>query len=175
MKASKLYQLYIIIGIIFFISCSSNKEEEECMKTVTIPQFYTVGDHIYRYDVEQEVPCDAVLITEPVNIEPPLLEGFTYEVLRFEYTSDTGNNTSRLEFEIKLNNPNNYSVQGIPYFTLSSDDVVYTTNYANLLKVPCTTLNANSSCTVTLDLEENRAVGFPSSLELVTVKYYLTE
>ena len=86
--------------MICFFSCSSN--EEECIKTVTIQQFYTVGNEIHSYNQEIDIPCGVNELTEPVNIEPPLLDGFSYEVINFEYTSDTGNNTTRLQFEIKL-------------------------------------------------------------------------
>jgi hydroxyacyl-ACP dehydratase HTD2-like protein with hotdog domain len=35
----------------------------------------------------------------------------TYEVLIFEYTPDTGNNSSRFHYEIKYTNPNNVAIK----------------------------------------------------------------
>ena len=162
--------LYIMIC---FFSCSSN--EEECIKTVTIQQFYTVGNEIHSYNQEIDIPCGVNEVTEPVNIEPPLLDGFSYEVINFEYTSDTGNNTTRLQFEIKLKNSNNYPAKGFPYFTVSIDGLESSTKYANFLNNSCGIIKANSSCTVILDIEESHVFGIPNSIELIDVKYYLTK
>lgn len=171
---SKYYKIILLLFAISVVSCSSNKQDD-CMKTITIPQFYTLENQTYRYDIEQEVPCDTELITEPVSIVPPKLEGFTYEVISFKYTSDTGNNSTKLEFEIKLNNPKGYSVKGFPYFTIKSDSTEFSTKYTGLLTSSCTTISGNSSCTVTLSREENRDLGFANSFELLNVEYYLTK
>ncbi|WGH76688.1 hypothetical protein P8625_05890 [Tenacibaculum tangerinum] len=172
-KRLEYYKILLVFFVVIAVGCSSN-DDEDCVKTITIPQFYIVWNQTYRYDIEQEVPCDVEEIIEPIKIAPLLLEGFTYEVVRFEYTPDTGNNTSRLQFEIKLNNPNNYAVNGVAYFRILSDDLEFSTNYENLVNPPCTTLEANSSCTVTLDVEENRDLGYANSFELLDVEYYIT-
>jgi hypothetical protein len=39
------------------------------------------------------------------------IENVTYEVLIFEYTPDTGNNSSRFHYEIKYTNPNNVAIK----------------------------------------------------------------
>ncbi len=165
--------LLLTCFIMVLYNCSSN-EDKECLKTITIPQFYWAGNQLYRYDIEQEVPCDLELSTEPVNIEPPSLENFTYELISFEYISNTGNNTSKLSFEVKLNNLNSYSVKGVPYFTMLIDGVEFSTTYAEFLSPSCKSILANSSCTVSVEIEENRDVGFANSIEILEVEYYLT-
>ncbi len=164
----------LFLTLIFF-SCSS--KDDDCTKTISIPQIYSVDNQTFSYSyINQEVPCDVLDNQDSVVIEPPKLDNFTYEVLNFNYTPDTGNNTSRLQFEIKLNNNNNTSVNGFPYFTLLSDGIEFSTNYGSFLIPPCNSLDANSSCTVLLELEENHGtIGFANSIQLLDVKYYLTD
>ena len=164
--------LFILITVLFF-SCGSN---DDCMKTIIIPQFYYVNNQSYSYNTTQEVPCDFPEPNEPELTTPPLLENFTYEVLNFTFTPDTGNNTSRLQFEIKLNNNNNYSVTGVPILTLVSNGVLeFSTNYySNYASIPCFGIDANSYCILTYDKEESLGSGELNSLTLKNVKYYLT-
>jgi hypothetical protein len=103
------------------------------------------------------------------------LENFTYEVLNFTFTPDTGNNTSRLQFEIKLNNNNNYSVTGVPILTLVSNGILeFSTSYSNDASIPCFGIDANSHCILTYDKEESLDYGAANSLTLKNVKYYIT-
>tara|TARA_R110000751_G_scaffold241576_2_gene342034 strand:- start:17 stop:493 length:477 start_codon:yes stop_codon:yes gene_type:complete len=156
----------------FIFSCGSN--DDDCTKTITIPQVYFVGNQSYSYDTTQEVSCDFPEPEDPVITEPPVLENFTYEVLFFTYTQDTGNNTSRLEFEIKLNNNNNFLVEGVPILTIMSDDLLFSGSYSNNASIPCYSLDANSSCILTFEAEDSLDLGVANSLQLLDVKYYLT-
>ncbi len=161
-----------ILLLLLVVSCSS--DDKNCTKTIEIPQVYIFNNQTYSYNTTQEVACDFPEPQNAITIEPPVLEGFTYEVLSFVYTPDTGNDTSRLQFEIKLINNSTESVSGYPVFTLLNDNIQFSTNYANIITPPCNSLNANSSCIVTLDVEENHILGYPNSVELLNVEYYLT-
>ena len=174
---NKINQLLGLLLICFlFVNCSES-ENEDCTKTITIPQFYIVNGQTYSYDTTQEVPCDLPDIEEPQQIDsPPELENFMYEIIQFEFISDTGNNTSRLQFEIKLINNNNVSVNGFPYLTIKSDGLEFSTSYSSEATEPCLRLPANSFCIMTFDKEFpiDPNLGTPSSMELLEVVYYLT-
>ena len=169
---TNFYKRTFLLTIVLFIcSCSSN---DNCVKTITIPQFYLINNQSYSYDITQEVPCDVEELNEPLNIAPPKLENFSYEILVFEYTPDTGNNTSRLQMEIKLINSNNFKVKGFPYFTIKTDDLEFSTNYSSLATSSCLELNANSNCVFNLDLEESLDLGILNNPQLINVEYILT-
>lgn len=166
-----------VLALSFFIisSCSENNDDD-CTKTITIPQIYFVNNQSYNYDIEQDVPCDFEEPTEPEITDPPELENFSYEVLKFLFTPDTGNDTSRLEIEIVLDNNNNYDVTGVPVFTTSSGGLQGTgSGYVNDASQPCLSISANASCIFIYDVEEsNIAIPPDTTIELLDVKYYLT-
>ncbi|WP_052467027.1 hypothetical protein [Psychroserpens damuponensis] len=168
----KPMSLIAIIYVLFLFSCGSN--DDDCTKIITIPQTYFAGNQYYTYDITQEVSCDFPEPEDAVTIEPPRLENFTYEILFFTYTPDTGNNTSRLEFEIKLNNNNGYAVEGVPILTINSDGLVHTGSYSNNASVPCYSINANSSCILTFEAEDSLDLGASNTVELLNVEYFLT-
>lgn len=172
MKKLLKFPLLFITAIAVF-SCSSN-DDEDCMKTITIPQYYVVNNQSYSYDVTQEVPCDAPEPTEPKQIAPPKMENFSYEVRSWIFTPDTGNNTWRLQFEIEINNPNDYAVSGVPVLTVDIDGLQTTSSFSNNASVPCYEISANSGCVLTFDQEESLDVAQVESIELLKVQYYLT-
>lgn len=175
MKMNKLLKFpALFVTAVLVFGCSSNGSDEDCMKTITIPQFYYVNNQSYSYDITQEVSCDTPEPTEPKQIEPPRLENFSYEVLKFEFTPDTGNNTSRLQFEIKLTNPNSYAVTGVPVLTVDVDGLQTTGSFSQNASNPCYEIAANSSCILTYDQQESRDVVIIESYELVDVQYYIT-
>lgn len=163
----------LFILILLMTSCGS--KDDECTKMVAIPEFYIADNVIQKQEVLQEMPCD---FPEPdKNKLPPELGNFSYEVLYFTYIPDTGNNTSQLKFEIKLNNGNNYPVEGMPYLTTRSEELEVTGPYSHSASNPCHSIAANSSCILTFDKEYpiKPDVGGPSFMELVTVKYYVVK
>ena len=166
--------LFLAATILILFSCPSDDGDDECTKTITIPQYYIVGNQTYDYETTMEVPCNFPDPGEPELIDPPALENFTYEVLNFNFTPDTGNNTNRLQFEIRLNNPNNYAVDGVPILTMNSDGIQYSGSFSNYASVPCYQIEANSSCTLTYDQEESLDLGLINSIELINVEYFLT-
>ncbi|WP_299894567.1 hypothetical protein [uncultured Aquimarina sp.] len=173
MKNKYKYLISLMFCVIFF-SCSSS-DDENCTKIITIPQVYFVNNQSFTIDREQEVSCDTPEPTEPeVLTQPPVLEGFTYEVLKFEFTPNTGNNTLRLQFEIKLNNNSDNSVKGVPYLTIKTDQLEFSNSYSNISQSPCLQIEANSSCIHTLDIEESLDIATQTAMELLDVEYFIT-
>jgi hypothetical protein len=172
MKSKALLAVFCL-GIFLSTACGDNTDPD-CTKTITIPQFYLVNNQSYSFDVTQEVPCDFPEPSVAEQIEPPLLEGFSYEVLRFVFTPDTGNNTSRLEFEIRLNNPTSEAVSGIPILTIDTDGLITTGPFSNGATSPCLEIGASDSCVLTYDQQTSRDIALINSIELVDVAYFLT-
>ena len=160
----------LLVTMILFLGCS---DDQDCTKTINIPQIYFVNNQSYSYDITQEVPCDFPEPSEPETIEPPTMDNFSYEVLNFEYTPDTGNNTSRLQFEIKLNNPNEYAVSGIPMLTMVTDGLQMTGSFSDEALVPCYQIEENSSCVLTYDQQSSLDMGMANSIQLIDVQYLL--
>lgn len=154
--------------------CSST---DDCTKTITIPgiTIITPTGSVYYPEYQQVVSCDYV--ETPLQEQAPL-QNFTYEVLDFTFTPDTGNNTKRLKFDIKLNNLNNFPVKGFAYITTNADGLVSSSAFINdSASSICDEIAANSSCIFSYDRESplELELGFIESIELVDVKYYLTE
>ena len=170
MNKNLLFTLFLL-GTILLSSCGS--KDDECTKTAEIPHYALKNKKFERYVVMEEVSCDFVV----EDLGPLVLKNFSFEVLNFNFTPDTGNETSRLKFEIKLNNPNNYAVEGLANITVraAGDDFEYTGTYSDLASVPCYKISANSSCILTYDVESpyNPNVGAPKSMEVVNVVYYI--
>ncbi|WP_051119571.1 hypothetical protein [Gillisia sp. CAL575] len=152
--------------------CGSS--DDECIKTVSIPQVYFVNNQSYSYNITQEVPCDFPEPETSVQITPPKLDNFSYEILNFNFNPDTGNNTSRLQFEIKLQNNNGYVIKGIPILTLKIDGIEFTGSYSSNASFPCYQLEANSDCILTYDKQSSLDLEQINSIELIKVEYYLT-
>lgn len=168
---------FIFLLCIVSISCSSSDDgpnEEACTKTITIPQVYFINGQSFNFDITQEVPCDFPDPVDPVVISPPELPGFTYEILSFIFTPDTGNNTLRIQYEIQLNNPNDFSVSGIPVLTIISDGLEFSGSFSNFATEPCLEIGANDNCILSVDIEESLNLGGIESYEIIDVNYYLT-
>ncbi|SDI23415.1 hypothetical protein [Winogradskyella thalassocola] len=175
MKKILKQPLLVLIAILLF-GCSSKDDDhdDDCMKTITIPQIYLINNQSYSYDITQEVPCDFPEPSEPELIDPPMLENFSYEVLNFEFTPDTGNNTSRLQFEIKLNNPNNFAVSGLPLLTIDTDGLQTTGSFSNDASISCYQIDENSDCILTYDQQSSLDLGIVNTIELINVAYFIT-
>lgn len=146
---------------------------ENCTKTITIPAqtIITPSGSSYTPAYSSVVPCDYV--EKPIQEQLPL-QNFTYEVINFVFTPNTGNNTNRLKFDIKLNNPNNFAVNGFAYFTVNADGTVSSSSYLNGAITVCSSINANSSCIFSYNKEASLNLGLIQSIQLVGVKYYLS-
>ncbi|KQC34647.1 hypothetical protein AAU57_12755 [Nonlabens sp. YIK11] len=155
-------------------SCGSS--DDDCTKSISIPQVYFVGNQSYTTNTTQEVPCSFPEPTALQVVEPPYLEGFTYEIIFYEFTPDTGNNTSRLRFEIKLNNNSDRDVTGLPITTIRTGDITGTGPiFLNVATTTCPSIPANSSCLFTADFEESLNFGNTSPGEIIDIQYLLTE
>lgn len=99
----------------------------------------------------------------------PQLEEVTHEVLLFDFTPDTGNNSLRLQYEIQFNNPNNVPIIGFHRITTNADGMISTSLSTNFS--PCYEIAANSSCIVSFDEEDSFDIGMVNSIELVSVEY----
>lgn len=126
-----------------------------------IPTFLIVFSFIYSCssseDSEQEVE----------------LEKITHRVLLWEFTPDTGNETSRLRYEIEFHNPNDKVINGFYRITQNADGLVTTLISSN--KSPCYEIGANSSCTVSFDGEDSFDIARIQSIELISVEYNLEQ
>lgn len=113
---------------------------------------------------------------ESSNDDAPqeLLQDITSEIVYFEYIPDTGNNSSLIRYEIKLNNPNNVAVQGFYTVTLEANGTqsFVGSNTAS----PCYQIGANSDCnssyerTGVVDPE-----GTPDSIKIVAIEYNIEQ
>lgn len=84
------------------------------------------------------------------GIEEKTLKEIKYEVLLFEFTPDTGNNSSRLHYEIKYTNPNNVPVKGTSSVTSNYNGLILTP----IKKVPpYIEIGANSTYTEVYNIE----------------------
>jgi hypothetical protein len=162
--------LLLSISLLIF-SCSGNGD---CTKTITIPELVITSPTGTSYNpaYKIEVPCDYEVT--PIK-ELDKLQNFTYEVIQFQFTPDTGNNTSRLQFKIKLNNPNNYAVKGTAKITIDADGVVSSSNFASAASLPCDQIEAKSSCALTFDKENSLNLGLVKSIKLVNVEFLITK
>jgi hypothetical protein len=169
-KMTKYFKLLILlITGVFIFGCSSDKE---CVKTITMKGITIVtptGTSVGA-DWTQEVPCDYE-ITPIKEVEP--LKNFSYEVLSFNFTPDTGKNTNRLQFEIKLNNLNDFDIKGYPMFTVIADGIESSGPYSKGAISTCNQIEKKSSCIFTFDVESSLELGKINSIKLVTVNYYL--
>ncbi|RAR50226.1 hypothetical protein [Flavobacterium lacus] len=160
--------LALIISSIFF-GCSST---DDCTKTIVIPSrtIVTPSGSSFIPETSEIVPCDYEI--PPIQEQLPV-ENFSYEVVNFEFIQNTGNNTNRLKFEIKLNNLNNFVINGFAYITLDVDGTVSSSGFLNGASSICGQINPNSSCIFSYDKESSLELGLIQSIQLVNVKYYL--
>ena len=158
------------LSTLCILSCSNN---DNCTKEITIPAstIQTSTGSSYNPPYQRVVPCDYVVT--PIE-EQTKLKDFSYEVLQFTYTPDTGKNTSRLEYKIKINNLSNQTVKGFPILTTDGDGLVVSGGYRTN---SCEQLEAKSSCIITYDKEFvlNLNIGFTNSIKLIKVEYYLNK
>jgi len=168
MKKNKNF-IYSII-LLLIIGCSSNNEND-CVKTIIIQNefnFQSQYGSIFYPEVTQEVPCDFPEPEIPNTItELPRLDEFNYEILEFSFTENTGNNTSRLQYKIKLNNLSSKNVKGVPYITSDIDGLISSSPFTE----SCSEINANSSCIITRDIEESLNVVQIKNIKIINIEF----
>jgi hypothetical protein len=166
----KSIKLFCITVFGIFFSCSS---ADNCTKTIIIPSRSIITPTGSSYIPESQfvVPCD--YFVTPVQEQTPL-QNFSYEVLNFNFTPDTGNNTNRFKFDIKLNNPNSFVIKGFAYITVNIDGVESSSGFTNEAISSCSEINPNSSCIFSFDKQASLSLGIIQSIQIVKVEYYLT-
>ena len=171
-KFINMKKLIVLFYLVFItlVGCSTT---DNCTKTITIPSrsIITPTGSSYYPESQSVVPCDYIIT--PVQEQIPL-QNFTYEVLNFTFNPNTGNNTNRLKFDIKLNNPNNFVIRGFAYITINSDGVESSSGFLNGATSTCSEINPNSSCIFSFDKQASLNLGVIQSIRLVNVKYYLS-
>ncbi|PRZ21596.1 hypothetical protein [Flavobacterium granuli] len=112
-----------------------------------------------------------------ITPEKETLKSITYEVLLFEYTPDTGNNTSRLRYEIKFTNPNNVAVKGNYKITYDADGLILTPIRKVPNDDPYEKIGANSYYTASYDVESalNPTLGTIKSIKFVSAEFVLAD
>ncbi|WP_242203253.1 hypothetical protein [Aestuariivivens insulae] len=105
--------------------------------------------------------------------EEVALKEVTHNVIYWEFTPDTGNNTSRLRYEIEFQNPNDVAINGFYRITQNADGFVTTLFSSN--KSPCYEIEANSTCTLSFDEEDSHDLGKLNSINLISVEYNIEE
>ena len=105
--------------------------------------------------------------------EKETLKSITYEVLLFDYTADTGNNTSRLRYEIKFTNPNNVDVKGNYKITYDAGGLILTPVRKVPNDDPYEKIRANSFYTASYDVESaiDINIGKVNSIKFVTAEF----
>nr|WP_315197309.1 hypothetical protein [uncultured Flavobacterium sp.] len=105
------------------------------------------------------------------------LKSITYEVIQFEYTPDTGKNTSRLRYEIKFTNPNNVAVKGNYKITYDADGLILTPIRRVPNDDPYEKIGANSFYTAKYDVETalNPTLGTIKSIKFLSAEFVLAD
>jgi hypothetical protein len=108
-----------------------------------------------------------------ITQEETELQSVTHEVILFEFTPDTGNNSSRLQYEIRFTNPNDIAINGFHKITLKTTANGFSIVSSNITSdsSPCYLIDANSSCDIIFDEEQSFDAGMITSIELVAVEY----
>jgi len=110
---------------------------------------------------------------ESDKVEEVVLEPITSDVLYFIYTADTGNNSSKLEYQIKFINPNNQDINGFARITTNADGLV--SSLIGSDKSQCYFIAKNDECIFTFEAEDSHDLGKVNNIELVSVEYNLIQ
>ena len=164
---------YLFLIAIF--ACGSNASEEACTKTITVQNEFTIqtptGTTIIP-EITQEVSCDFPEPNAAQTIEQlPRLQEFSYEIITINVTPDTGNNTSRIEYSVRLQNLSNALVKGIPYITTRINNQSFTVSGPNTNG--CLELGPNSSCILNYSAEESLNVIMITDFVIENVEYLI--
>jgi len=173
MKKFKIY--LFIFSLIGIYSCSSSSEDEDCIKTIIVRPEYNFQSQfgtIYYPELTQDVPCNFPEpdVTEVIG-ELPKLSEFSYTILEYNFIPDTGNNTSIINFKIKLNNLSSSKVNGFPYITLDIGGGSTSSSSFD----GCSEIDANSSCIITYNNEYSLDLGIVNTFNILNVEYLLIE
>ena len=106
------------------------------------------------------------------NEEEKTIIPITFELLKFIYTKDAGNNSNRLEYEIKFLNKNDYTITG--YFKIKIDiDGLISSRVVSSTNIDCSKITANSFCVFSVDDVVSNDVGQPKEIKFVSAEYII--
>jgi hypothetical protein len=161
--------LFLLLFVAINFRCS---EGNNCVERITVPDNVIKTSTGYTFEPSYwvDLPCNYDL-TALLDVSDNL-QNFSYEVIHFNFNPDTGNNTSKLEFEVILKNNNGFEVEGVPIFLMRIDGVESNENYLGN-NGSCNTINANETCTFNFTKEVSLDDEVINSVELVSVKYLL--
>lgn len=97
------------------------------------------------------------------------LKSVTSEVILFNFTADTGNNTSRLQYEIQFTNPNPVAIRGFHVVTIDTDGI--TSSNIPTGTSACYQIEANAICTVRFDEQVSFDLGLIKSIKFISAEY----
>jgi hypothetical protein len=165
----KLKQLAFLFLSCVCITCADNYG---CVERVTVPDSVLKNGNEFTFEPSYwiDLPCD--YDTSTLLDVSDVLQNFSYEIVHYKYTSDTGNTTSKLEFEIVLKNNNSFGVEGLPIFLMRADGVEFNASYTSK-NVSCSSIASNGSCTLKYDKTTTLDLNKIKSLEIVSIKYLL--
>lgn len=165
---NKTAVLYFIL-IFLFSQCAQNYG---CVERVTIQDNVSKTESGFEFEPSYwiDLPCDYDVENKIKTSK--VVNNFTYKLVRYNYTPNTGNNSSKLEFEVILENNNNFEIEGLPIFIMSGDGIEFSANY-HVNSSSCSSISANSTCTFTYEKETPFTEESFSTLELVGIKFLL--
>lgn len=105
--------------------------------------------------------------------EDLIVQEVTHEVELFEYTVDQSARTSRFQYRIRFDNPNDFEVNGYAEITYKIGYIEVTPLSVN--GSMCGTIAANDSCFVERDVTDRGFVSQDTDITLVSVKYVIIE
>ncbi|MFK8060915.1 MAG: hypothetical protein AB8B78_12600 [Polaribacter sp.] len=167
----KIKLFFFLFLLIITFGCSDGNG---CVDRVTIPDNVekTASGFTFTPSSWIDLPCDYDLsnLLDVSEVSP----NFSFEIVSFKFTPDTGKNTSKLEFEVKLTNNCNKSIEGLPIFIMRIDGVESSKNYIENTN-NCTSFTVNETCNFNYSKETSLETGKVKSLELVAVKFLLAK
>ena len=167
----KLVKYIFTFLLLLNFACS---QSNGCIERITIPDNVIKKGTSYVFEPSSwiDLPCDYD-VSNLLNVSE-VLQNFSYEVINYDFTPDTGNNSSKLQFEVKLKNNNNFDVEGLPIFVMRVDGVESSVNYEGI-SGNCATISSNGFCTLKYTKETSFDTNITKSLELVSIKFLLAK
>ncbi len=164
----KIVILFSFLSL-FIFSCS---QDNGCIERIAVPDNVTKNGNVFTFEPSYwiDLPCDYDF-TE-FNKVSEVLKNFSYNLVDYNFIANTGNNTSKLQFEVILKNNNSFDVEGLPIFIMRKDGVEISKNYIDNTN-KCTVIAANASCSFIYNKETSLDDEQTQSLEFVSVKFLL--
>lgn len=163
------FKRLLVLLFVFTFGCS---EENNCVERITVPDnvIKTNLDYTFVPSYWVDLPCDYDL--EDLLDVSTVLKNFSYEVISYNFSLNTVNNTYKIDFIVELKNNNNFDVEGAPIFLMRINGIESNTSYTGN-NGNCNTINANETCTFSYTKEVSLEKENINSLELVSIKYLL--